>query len=258
MGGHRAMTYLIVILAAAFGSLVQSTAGFGSGLIGMSLMPLVLDVQTAAPIQALMGTVIAATVFVRNRQALHLQEALRLIVSSLFGIPIGLYILKNVSEHLVLGGLGILLFGFAFFSLVVEPRLPAGRSTATATLDDAAHPWGGIVAGFFSGILGGAYAVGGPPVIIYATLRRFPKARFRSVLQSIFLVNGALVVGSYTLSGLVTEQVLGYAAAGAIAAAAGLWAGKHLDQRINPEFFRKLVLVLILVLGVSLLARAVL
>ncbi|MCC6144636.1 MAG: sulfite exporter TauE/SafE family protein, partial [Candidatus Hydrogenedentes bacterium] len=223
-------TYLIVILAAACGSLVQSTAGFGAGLIGMSLMPLVLDVQTAAPIQALMGTVIAATVFVRNRQALHLQEATRLIVASFFGIPIGLVILKYVSETLVVAGLGILLFGFALFSLLIEPRLQHGR--ASASLGDAAHPWGGIVAGFFSGILGGAYAVGGPPVIIYATLRRFPKQRFRSVLQSIFLVNGALVVASHAAGGLVTATVLRLAAAGALAAAAGLWAGKHLDHRI--------------------------
>ena len=56
------------------------------------------------------------------------------------------------------------------------------------------------MAGLLSGILTGAYNVGGPPVVIYADARRWTPDAVRSNLQSFFLLKGVMLVGVHALS----------------------------------------------------------
>lgn len=244
----------MIMLAAALAGFVHSATGFGSALVAMPILTMVVGVSTAAPLLALVGQIVTVLVLYQNWRGLHFREALRLIVASTLGTPLGLFLLRYGNEAVITGILGAVLIGYALYAFLLEPRFAA---SAPARVTPDRDPWwiqiAGFGAGFVAGVLGGAYNANGPPAIIYASARRWPKEQFKSVLQSLFIVNGVFIVIGHGCAGLITREVLYYCAYGVPASIVGMILGFLVDRRLNAERFRKVVLALILVLGIVLI-----
>jgi uncharacterized membrane protein YfcA len=235
------MTVLLIVAIVFVAAVLQSLSGFGFAVLVMPLITLVLNLQTAAPLVALAGLTAYAINLVRYRRAICLGEVLRLGAASALGVPIGVWVLANVDESLVNRVVGLILVAYAVYSLVqpAAPRLISRRWV---------YP-----AGFVAGCLGAAYNTPGPPVIVYGSLRQWPKDEFRAVLQTFFFFNGVLVVGSHLVAGHVTGQVLTFYLHSAPALVLGILAGSRLDSRVSRERFRLLVTAMILIIGLALL-----
>jgi hypothetical protein len=93
-------------------------------------------------------------------------------------------------------------------------------------------------------------------VIVYGSLRQWPRNEFRAVLQALFLLNAVLVVASHAVAQHLTEQVFVYYLYAVPALAVGILIGSVVDSRIDQSQFRKLVTAMILVLGLALLLGA--
>ena len=250
------MEALFVTLTFALGALVQTVAGFGSALVIMPLLTQVVGVKTAAPVQALLGLLVTIIVLRQNWHALRWREAARLITGSVVGIPLGAMALKSLPAAPVTLCLGVILLGYAMFEFLIAPRLhlPDGEASLGSDITIKARILTGLV-GFCSGVLGGAYATDGPPLIVYGAVKRWPKATFKSILQSCFLVNGVLMVFCQGAAGLITQEVFHYALYAAPGLVLGVIAGTYLDRRVEHNLFRRLLLWLIVVLGLTLLLR---
>ena len=245
-----------MLLAVAAAGLIQSAAGFGSALVCMPILTLLLGIRNSSPLVALLGMVVSTVVLAQNWRGLDWREAGRLILASLLGIPLGIWLLRTVDEGLVTGALGLVLIAYALHALWANGRAeapPAGNTKASI----APHPWlwtaGAYLAGFTAGILGGAYNTNGPPVIIYGAAKRWPKVRFKSILQSFFLADGVLVVFGHAMAGSLTPETWRNFLYALPALGVGILLGSRLDKRLDPDRFRRIVLILILLLGISLL-----
>jgi uncharacterized membrane protein YfcA len=227
-----------IVLAAAF---LQSLSGFGFAIVVMPVLTLILGLQTAAPLVSLTALTVYTINVTRFRRAIHLGEVLRLGLASALGVPMGIWVLSNVEGTLVKQALGLLLLLFAVYSLVrpTTSWIPSPRWV---------YP-----AGFVAGCLAGAFNTPGPPAIVYGTLRQWPRDQFRAVLQSLFLVNGVLVVASHLVAGHLTPPVLVYYLYTVPGLAAGILLASRIDSRVGRDRFRILVTVMILFLGLSLL-----
>jgi len=246
------MSEAVVFLAFLLGGIVQSSAGFGSALVSMPILTLVLDPRVATPLQNIVGLGLSLLIFYQHHERWPWRDAFTLIVFSVLGVPIGTYALLHLSEPVVLGVLGAILLLFAVFELVRWDDNAAANTTVRR------DPWGlgGALAGFLAGILGAAYATNGPPAIIYGQLRRWPKSEFKSALQSMFIVNGICILLWQSGAGLLTAPV-GWNALFAIPGLCiGAAIGYRVDKRLDHDQFRRLVLGLLVVLGVFLVARA--
>ncbi|MCF6278025.1 MAG: sulfite exporter TauE/SafE family protein [Anaerolineales bacterium] len=221
-------------------SFTQSLSGFGVALISMALLPSLMSIQSATALVALIGIVVDFGVLARYRKSLKIREVWPLILASFFGVPLGIFLLSYVKEQVMLVALGFVLVGYAIYALVGF-KLPALKEKIWAYL-----------AGFLSGLLGGAYNTNGPPIIIYASCRRWPPDVFKGNLQSFFLVNSLIIVAGHAISGNFTPDIWTMFLAGLPGIALGLLAGISLDKKINPYVFRKIVLVLLLVMGVKM------
>jgi uncharacterized membrane protein YfcA len=120
-------------------------------------------------------------------------------------------------------------------------------------LPELKHPIWAVIAGFLAGLLSGAYSVGGPPAIIYGSCRRWEPQEFKSNLQGFFLVNDTLAIISHGLSGNLTPAVWRNYLLVLPALALGLLAGTALDRYIEPRLFRKVVLILLIVMGIRMM-----
>jgi uncharacterized membrane protein YfcA len=234
------MTAFLIFTLVFFAAFVQSLSGFGFAVIIMPLITLVLGLQTAAPMVALTALTVYTINLIRYRQTINIGEVLRLGAASALGVPIGLWALANVSETLVKQVMGLVLIAYAIYAL-------ARPATVRVPSRSWVYP-----AGFLAGCLGGAYNTPGPPVIIYGSLRQWPKDEFRAVLQALFLVNAALVVASHLAAHHVTAEVLTFYLYTLPALGLGILLGSRVDSKVDRERFRVLVTVLILILGLSL------
>ncbi len=234
----------LAVLAVLFAStLVRASFGFGDALLAMPLLTLLIGLRAATPLVALVAGIIAVTILLRHWREVQMRSAWRLVLASALGIPLGLWFLKGVQESAATLVLGVGILVYAAYGLLV-PRLPVLRS------ERAALPFG-----FVAGVLGGAYNINGPAIVIYATLRRWPPAAFRATLQGYFLLTNALILGGHCAAGLWTRSVLQLFLWSLPVVIAAVLVGERLGRRIPPAKFERAVYGLLAILAVVLLAR---
>ncbi len=227
-----------VILLSA---LTQTLSGFGSSLVAMALLPILLNLRQAVPLVALVSLTLEIILLIYYRDAINLRAMRRVIIGSLFGIPLGILFLRAADETIVLRLLGVILVGYAVYSLF-KLRVPA-----------FVNPLWGVFFGFIAGILGGAYNTSGPPVVIYGQSQNWKPNEFKANLQSFFLVNSVIVLSGHGLSGAVSAQTLNYFLFALPALALGIFVGLKLERFVDPLRFRQIVQLLLLALGARLL-----
>ncbi|NKQ36642.1 MAG: sulfite exporter TauE/SafE family protein [Chloroflexi bacterium] len=232
---------MIITLIVFLALLVQATTGFGLALVSMPLLVAVVGIKTATPLVALIATAAELVILARYWRSIQFQSIKPLIISSVIGIPLGVFILREVDAAIITPILGVVILGYALYALF-SPRLPrlAGRAWAYGF-------------GFIGGILGGAYNTSGPPVIIYGSCRRWPPDEFKGNLQGYFIPVTLLVLVVHGVSGNYTTAVWQYFLWAIPGIILGLIGGFFISGRLDPNRFRKIVLILLVFLGLRLL-----
>lgn len=232
-----------VAFAFLLGAGVRSVFGFGDALVAMPLMLLWLPLSVAAPIMAILSSVLGVMLLIQERRALDWRRARFLIVWAALGAVLGLLLLTPSAEAPMKILLGSFIVVFALLklkgpiSITPPPWLRRVSDTALAIT---------------SGVFMGAFSIAGPPAVVYASSQGWPPATFRATLHTYFLAINMLVMIGHGASGLWNVQV-GLGALVAVpsvivAMAAGTW----LRGRLEPARFEKSVYVLLVVLGLGL------
>ena len=231
---------LIIFLA----TLIRSTFGFGEALVSVPLLAMLIPVKLAAPIAVLVSITVAAIVLVQDWREVHLRSAGWLVISTAFGIPLGLWLLEAASEPVVKSLLAIVILGFSAYSL--------RRGTPHELKDDRLA---GLF-GFAAGVLGGAYGMNGPPLAIYGAMRRWSPAQFRATLQGYFLFASVLGMAGYWSAGLWTGALNRYYLLSLPAVVVAVLLGRVANRRLHLERFHRLVFLGLAVIGATLLVEA--
>ena len=93
-------------------------------------------------------------------------------------------------------------------------------------------------------------------MIIYGDTQRWEPGLFKGNLQGYFLIIGVVAILTHTLSGNVTGDVLQRSLFAVPLVLIGAASGFYLDRFINAAVFRKIVLGLLLVFGISLVVNS--
>jgi hypothetical protein len=192
----------------------------------------------------LVSITVAAAVVIEDWRHVHFVSARSLVLSTLVGIPLGLLVLKTVPEWIVKGLLGLLIAAFAVYSL-------AGRNRHELHNDRLAPLFG-----FSAGVLGGAYGVNGPPLVIYGVLRRWTPVQFRATLQGYFLIASLAGMAGYAVTGLWTRTVTGYFLLSLPLAVVAIFAGRAVHRKLSSARFLMCVHIGLALIGALLLKQA--
>jgi uncharacterized membrane protein YfcA len=236
---------LVPVLAVVFvAGMIQGLAGFGSALVAVPLLTLLLPVATVVPLMTMLGGLMSAYNLLHLRHAIQVRPVLRLLAGYLLGTPLGLYALTRAPEALMLGALGCFLCGYAVLSL-------GGRQPAWGWLRE----WR-LGLGMISGALGAGFSTNGPPVILHvAAHREWGPDRQKATLAVFFMASSAITVAAHALGGLVDEGVLIWLLWCVPLLLAGTQAGVLLYLRLGTHDYRRITFVLILIMGLVLLGR---
>lgn len=240
------MLTLYVLSVVFIATLIRSALGFGEALVAVSLLALRIPVQIAAPLAVLVSITVAAVVVARDWREIHVRSAGWLVVSSLFGIPAGVLILMNGHDRGVKASLAVIIIAFSAYSLI-------GRTPPELKTDS--RPWL-LICGFCAGVLGGAYGMNGPPLVIYGAMRRWSARHFRATLQAYFLPASIIGLGGYWLAGLWVPAVTRYYVLSLPVALPAIFLGGAVNRRLQGQAFFKLVYIGLAGVGAILLMQS--
>ncbi len=233
--------YLLVSGVIFLAALTQSITGFGFAIVSMSFLPKIIGLQTAVPLVTLVSVIANIVIWFSYRRDYNFKAVKQLIIASLITTPVGVLLLDYIPEVIALKGLGIIILGYIIYDWL-NLTLPSFKPAIWAYLFGA-----------MSGILNGAYTVGGPPVIIYANCRRWHPQEFKGNLTAVFFFSSLLAVLAHGWQGNITISVRQFAVYSFPGFAIGLWLGIILSHKINPFIFRRITLALLVVAGLRLL-----
>ena len=108
--------------------------------------------------------------------------------------------------------------------------------------------------GFANGLIGGLTGLGGVLVTLWCQAKGWPKDVQRAVFQPVLMVVLAISAASLAVAGAMTAETVKLYLMGLPVLLAGTWLGFRLYGRLDEAAFRKLILVVLLLSGLSLLA----
>jgi uncharacterized membrane protein YfcA len=241
------LTTLHVIAVIFFATLIRSAFGFGEALIAVPLLSLRLPITVAAPLAVAVSVAIAAFVVAQDWRKIEVRSAAGLVLAALFGIPLGVLLITQVNDQVVKLILGLVIASFSIYSLTFRVRLHLEED----------HPVWLLASGFCSGILGGAYGMNGPPLVVYGSLRRWSPQRFRATLQGYFLPASLLGVVGYVVAGLWLPEVTRYLLWSLPGVVVAILLGRAINHRLRGDHFFRYVYVGLILIGAVLIVQSV-
>lgn len=235
---------LLVVAVLFLATFVRSTFGFGEALVGVPLLALLISVKIAAPLAVLASVTVALLITLQDWRDVHLQSAGWLILSTLFGIPVGLLLLRLASDALVKAVLATVILLFSAYSL---------RNRNPYELKHDRVAW---VFGFVAGVLGGAYGMNGPPLVVYGALRGWSPVQFRATMQGYFLFASSLGLAGYWSLGLWTSTVNHYYLLSLPGVVLAVLLGRAANRRLGDQRFYRYLFAGLVVIAAGLLLQA--
>lgn len=237
----------LAVVTFAIGGTVKGMLGFGMPLVTMSLLSVFLDVPTAAALNAL--PVLVGNLFQANRGGLMARTVRRfwpLLITLAAGTWAGATLIVVLDPRWLLGVLGVIVVSFCAIS----------RYRPEMTLPRRAERPVGAAVGLVAGVMGGVSTIPGPPLIMYVTALRLDKEAFVAALGTFFLMSGIFFTVFFVERGVLDATTAPWSLACVPPALAGMWLGGLLGRRIEQDRFRRIVLIVLFVLGLNLLRRA--
>lgn len=201
----------------------------------------------AAPLAVLLSITIAGIVVVQDWKKIHLRSTGWLVLATLFGIPLGLLLLTGGNQRIVKAALAVIIILFSAYSLIGREPLELRRDSRMWLL----------ACGFCAGVLGGAYGMNGPPLVIYGAMRRWSPQHFRATLQGYFLPASIIGMCGYWLAGLWVPAVTHFYLLSLPVMLPAIFLGRTINHRLHGEAFLKYVYFGLAGTGLLLLIQAV-
>lgn len=239
-------TTVHVLLVVFLATLIRSTFGFGEALVAVPLLALSIPIAIAAPVAVLLSITIAAVVVAQDWRKIHVRSTGWLLAPTFLGIPLGLVLLTSGRQQVVKAALAIVIIGFSGYFLLGK-RPPELRHDSRAWL---------LSCGFAAGVLGGAYGMNGPPLVIYGAMRRWSPQHFRATLQGYFLPASVVAMAGYWLAGLWVPLVTHYYLISLSVVFPAIFLGRVLNHRLEGDAFLKYVHGGLVCIGAVLLIQA--
>jgi uncharacterized membrane protein YfcA len=233
---------LLTIASLFVAAFTQGVTGFGFGLVAMALLPLFASARDASVLVGIFSLFSSVSVLASVRSSFRWRDMLYPLVGMFLGVPFGVYALAMLDEQAIRRLVALVVLVACV--QVGVPGLRQGRRL---------HPIWGLPIGVVGGVLGGAFGIGGPPVIAYASTQDWDGGRYKAMLCSYFSASNAYRLVLLITAGLITRPLVTLGAVALPALFLGTYVGIRTFRRLSVDAFRKAVLVTLIVLARTLL-----
>lgn len=219
---------LYIILLATGASFVQRTVGFGFGIFIMTALPFLMpSYGEAVTLSGLLSLTSATVVMVKYIRYVTWKRLLPIFGAFVVMSTLAIFFLDRIEGRMMRMILGIMLIlislYFTFFKEKLQKLIRPTKGWQFGT-------------GAASGVMGGLFAMHGPPVVLYLISSEPDKDHYMGMIQTYAVITNISMLAVRAFNGYVTE-VVGmtylYAMAGlAVGVLLGNWAFKHIPNKL--------------------------
>ena len=236
---------ILIILSVFIGGIVKGSVG-----IGMSMFSVPIIAFSLAPTKAMM--LLCFPVIFTN----FLQMDIKKGVGSFRFLPMFLALFLG----LIIGGKLILNFSLNYISVLIAIVIIIFTSLNffginLRNLKQAYENKISIIIGFFSGILGGLTTFYAPPIITFLISINLEKEFFIRTTATMYFFASIPLYSSMVYHGLGNYYDLIMSLTLVIPAIIGQFFGSKVRRKLPNEIFQKLVLIILLIIGFTLLFK---
>lgn len=229
----------VIALSSMVAGVIQSVTGFGSGIFLMLFLPIFMEVLRASALSSAVTLVLNLTLALHYRK--HILYKL-VLMPSLFYIlvsSLALYAAPYVPQQTMLHILGGFLLALSIYFLFFPDRIQIKASLLTAS-----------ICASLSGLFGGLFGIGGPPMVIYFLAATRKKEEYLGTIQFFFLVTAIYNFIFRIIRGIYTPDLLPLSLLGILAIVAGKEIGQRIIDRIHTKRMKKIIYIFLSISGV--------
>jgi uncharacterized membrane protein YfcA len=241
MDGVSASDLAIFLSATFAAALVAGLAGFAFGLIAAPAWLHVLSPSDTAALIVAFGLLVQGVAAWKLRRALDWRRLWPFLAGGALGVPFGVAAIEWARPGVLRAGVGVVLVAYSLYALL-RPALKPIRATALAD--------GGI--GFLGGLLGGSTGLGGILPTVWCGLRGWTSDEQRAVFQPVAVAIFVMAAVWLGTEGGISKSTFALILLGLPMLLAGIWLGLRLYGSLDAAAFRRIVLVLLLGSGITL------
>ena len=231
------------VLAVAIASFVRGLTGFGFAIVATPLLALVYPPVIAVPIATLLQIPSGLPTVIRDWPDTNFKAATPAWLGGVPALIPGVFLVGSMSPEIM----RLVVGAAVVFSTIA---LTFGKK-----LDREPKPFELVGAGALSGLMQGAVAMAGPPVILLILSSSWTAARCRATLSFTFLLLGTASLVFATIHGLVTMESLIIAVATLPGLLLGQAIGSALFVRVDAKRYRSISTICVAIAGLLVVIR---
>ncbi len=237
---------ILVALSVGLAAVIRAFTGFGFAMLAVPVFSLLLLPGDAVVLSAVLALILGLMSYRSWWGLFPLTPAVPMVSGSVLGTGVGVWFLASLSvtEFQLWIGMSVVAA-----SLVLSRFAPRERAASGSI---------SLGTGVASGLMNGAFAIPGPPVILYVVATMENPVHSRAFLMMFFWCSSIVSLVMFGIAGLVTPkpfQLLWVALP-------AMWLGNQLGNwafaRFSGPAYRPFVVGLCIVIGLSISAKALL
>ena len=231
--------HILIFIICIVGAIVQGMSGFGYALTVMLFLPLVIPLELASLVVSMQNIIASGYSMYRYRRHIEYKTAAVPVIASVVLTPLGVYILLFSDQAVLKEILGYTILLLSIITYINSKKAIKVNPTIK----------NGVAAGGLSGILGGMFGTGGPPLVIYYLYGVPEKESYKATLDFSFFVRAVISVILHGFHGNVNVQTMGYATSGGLGTLLGTLVGLAIFERINQATLKSMISMIMVALG---------
>lgn len=232
--------FILIFLLSVCASFIQRVSGFGFGIFVMMFFPYILpSYGESTMLSGLLAGSTALIISIRNWRYICWGPVLKLLLFNLVASFIAIRYMSTLDHFTLKKCFGVMFIVLALYSLFCNGRIAFIKNR-----------WSAPILGLLSGVMGGMFAMPGPPIVLYCIERIEEKRCYITTLQAFSVILNIFYTVFRWVAGFFEDMILQWWCIGLCGVVIGSWAGKYLFERIDGSYVKKIVYLLLLVSGV--------
>ena len=239
------MVTLFVLILTIIASFIQRVTGFGFGIFVMMFFPFFLPSYGESVM--LSGLLAGTTAFLITISNMHYVRWRMMGIIVLFNVIasfLAIEYMSSLSNETLKRCLGVVLILIALYFLW-------GKNKANKLF---LSRWAQGIIGAISGIMGGMFAMPGPPVVLYCISSIDNKREYVVTLQAFSVIFNIFYTLFRAKVGFYSESTLLWWGAGLIGLMIGTSLGSRCSERISNQRLKQIVYIMMILSGIVAIA----
>lgn len=235
------LTLLLIFLLSICAAFIQRVSGFGFGIFVMMFFPYFLpSYGESTALSGLLAGSTAIIIAAKYWKQIQWRLMFPLLIINIVVSYIAIEYMATLSNNIIKRYFGVMFVLIALFFLLFEQKAKLPQNL-----------WIKGIIGSLSGIMGGMFAMPGPPLVLYYINHIKKKTEYVATIQAFSVILNIFYTIFRAQVGFLDNDILLWWAVGLGGALIGTTIGTRFFERISSITLRRIVYIFLIISGLS-------